>query len=505
MAKVSKELLKRWDKLCADIQNATVVAFHETPAQKQERIARVKTDYKYFFEYYFPHYAKSETASFHIEFANIIKNNKKIDAVWEAYRSSAKSVHGTMGVVLWLKICGELDGYLQVSNTQDAAIKLIGAVQAELMYNARFIHDFGKQVGNGNWSDGYFVDKDGISYHALGIGQSPRGVREAEKRPNYINVDDADTQKRCQNERLVKRAVEWILDDLRGCFDASDDSSERLAIVNNRIHKNSILATFLREMPHAYHLKVNATDEDGNPTWAAKTSKEYWIKKKSETPYRSYQREFMNNPIEAGLVFKDEWIVYVEPLELVQYDALVCYGDLSYTAQGDYKAIVLLGKKGKDTTVLDAFVQQTSINNAVKWWYDLEDSFPSNVACTHYFEGNFIQDKFSDDFDAEGDVRGWYLNIVSDKRSKPNKFLRIEKMSGLFERGNIYFSERKKRNNNMKMLIDQILAFEKGSGANDDGPDAVEGGLYYLNRKANTKGFAARFGETISSLAKKIY
>ena len=37
----------------------------------------------------------------------------------------------------------------------------------------------------------------------------------------------------------------------------------------------------------------------------------------------------------------------------------------------------------------------------------------------------------------------------------------------------------------MIRLASQFLAFEKGSKVNDDGPDAVEGGIFILNEKTH--------------------
>ena len=110
-------------------------------------------------------------------------------------------------------------------------------------------------------------------------------------------------------------------------------------------------------------------------------------------------------------------------------------------------------------------------------------------------EGLFAMDEFVSDFDNEGDKRGYYIPIVADKRSKADKFDRIESLAGYFERKNVWFNSEQK-NADMQVLIDQFLAFEKGSGAHDDGPDAVHGAFKWLigrNRQsANQYAFGAR-------------
>jgi hypothetical protein len=47
----------------------------------------------------------------------------------------------------------------------------------------------------------------------------------------------------------------------------------------------------------------------------------------------------------------------------------------------------------------------------------------------------------------------------------------------------------------MQVLIDQFLAFEKGSNSHDDGPDATHGAFSYLNQKNRISRASYAFGE----------
>ena len=55
-------------------------------------------------------------------------------------------------------------------------------------------------------------------------------------------------------------------------------------------------------------------------------------------------------------------------------------------------------------------------------------------------------------------------------------------MAGHFERLNVWFSDDEKNYQGQVNLIAQLLAFEKGSGANDDGPDALQSAISELNK-----------------------
>ena len=51
----------------------------------------------------------------------------------------------------------------------------------------------------------------------------------------------------------------------------------------------------------------------------------------------------------------------------------------------------------------------------------------------------------------------------------------------------------------MQTLIDQFLAFEKGSGAHDDGPDAVHGAFKWLSTRARKSNGTYAFGARVNN------
>lgn len=489
MSNVASKDIKKWEEHCAEIQMLGTLDPNDDPVQKARRRERAKKDYRFFFEYYFPHYAKSKCSWFQIRAANKLKKGIKISMLLEWFRSSAKSTHASIGYPLWLKINNELNVFLLVGENETKAKKLLSDVQAELQYNPRFINDFGEQFSYGNWEEGNFVTKDDKAFFSLGMGQSPRGIRHHEHRPDLILVDDVDTKKRCKNPRLVGEAVDWVTEDLMGCFDEDENARQRMIIANNRIAKTSIFSGLVAALINAYHLKVNAVDKNGNPSWPQRHSKQYWITKEANTTYRGYQANYMNNPITVGKIFQASWIQWKKLPKLSQYDSIIAYLDPSYRATGDHKAIKIWGKIGRELHLIKAFVRQCDITEAVKWTYDVDLTWPDDATINYYVEGNFIQDDFINDFDEEGDERGWYVPIIADKRQKPDKFDRIEKISAFYKRGNVYYNEAEKDNADMKKSIEHLLAFEKGSGAPDDSPDADEGAIWLLMKRTRMASF----------------
>lgn len=505
------KLIADYDKHCKRIAQATTININETAQAKLDRTRHLEQHYVRWFEYYFPDFASVKCAWFHERMAQDVINNKRLRYLAELFRSAGKSVHIDMGIPLYLYLAkNDLKFMLLVGETDPKAKQLLSAIQAELQFNNRIKNDYGEKFSQGSWAEGDFTTTDGIKFMSLGFGQNPRGAREGANRPDYIVVDDVDSKKHVNNDRLMRESVDYITEDIWGCFDSSATGTERFIYANNNFHKNSItnrLKAFFKETKqknkaakdgttHFEVLTVCAVQdlETFTPEWPEKANAAYWKEKYENMPYRSFMREYMHKHIADGSIFQQQDILYAHPLPLKNYDALCLYGDLSYKDRGDYKAMVLVGKKGKEFHILLTYLRQKSRADAANWLYDVYERFNlKHYNIRYLIEGLFAMDEFINDFDVEGEKRGYYIPVVADKRPKENKFDRIESISGFFERHNVFFNARM-NNADMTTLTDQFLAFEKGSNAHDDGPDAVHGAFMELNKDTYSSKTEYAFG-----------
>ena len=133
----------------------------------------------------------------------------------------AKSTHFDVFIPLWLIFQPKklINVMVIVSKSEDAANGLLGDIQAELEANQRIINDFGPQKSEGDWQEGSFVARCGVAFFSRGRGQSPRGLRYKEARPDYIVIDDLDDDELCRNERRVHEMTEWVKTALFGALD----------------------------------------------------------------------------------------------------------------------------------------------------------------------------------------------------------------------------------------------------------------------------------------------
>lgn len=503
-----KKSYAEWQEHCKRVQSLTDLSalVNESPVQKDKRIKRLQKDYAAFCEYYFPHFLtlRDKTtgevirtvhnAPFHNSAALKVKNTPNLKAVFKWPRGHAKSTHFDIFLPLWLMFQPKrlINVMVVVGKSEESAIGLLSDIQAELEFNQRIIADFGEQKAVGNWQEGQFVTQSDVAFFARGRGQSPRGLRYKEARPDYIVIDDLDDDELCRNEKRVKDLTDWVKEAL---FGALDVGRGRFIMVGNLISKNSVLAN-IAATKGVYVSEIKAVDKDGEPVW-----KEKWTKQEAEEAaafmgYRSWQKEMMHNPIKDGTIFRHDWIRYKKVLPLHKYEMLVCYTDPSFksTTANDYKASRVWGKIGNELHLIDCYVRQDTVSGMVRWLYNLYESTRDKVAIRFFMEANFMQDIILDEFTTEGNLRGYQLPILPDKRKKPEKIQRIEAISPLWERGFVFYNEALKDTPDMQVGIEQTLSLERGSRVHDDAPDADEGAIWYLQRNTRQESFKPMFG-----------
>lgn len=455
----------------------------ESALEKEARKEALLKNYSKFCQHYFAEYCSSPMAPFHTSTVHYLKRtwNKVMLLQWS--REFGKSVHANFMYPIYQLLRGELSGFIGYSANQDLAMRLMMDMKIALEANAKIIYDYGLQK-SGKWEMDQFVTTGGIGFYAFGTDQTVRGTRFGHRRPNMASVDDLNDMRTLKNDKLSREKYERVKEDLMPAL-----STERwqLLIPQNKFHRNTVTALFEHDLElkgKVYVSKVNLMDDKGKSNWPKHITTEQAQDKVQAMGYLSSQREFFNNPIEEGQIFKRDHIKWGKRLPWNQYDHLVSYTDPSYrnNQKSDYKATLLIGRKGSDYHMLRARVDKVSTETMFIWCYDFDEEVGDPALIRHYMEANFIQDMHFKALDPLEKRYGRRLRIMGDDRSKPDKFQRISSLEPLFTFGKIIFDKTQQDDPGMNRLINQLLAFEKGSNINDDGPDAMEGGIFKLDQ-----------------------
>ncbi len=473
--------LAQFEALKKSIERSTDVNLYETTSVCATRRERLEKDPEAWYMYYFPHYCTCPPAAFHRRATKRVVQHPEWYEVRAWSRELAKSTR-TMLDVLYLSLTGQKKNIIMCSNSLDNAVRLLTPYRAELEANARIMQDYGAQVRAGSWAEDEFITTSGVAYRGIGAGQSPRGTRNGAQRPDVILIDDIDTDTDCLNPDMVEKKWRWIE---RALLPTRSVSGSTLIIFcGNIIAEDCIIHRAIEYADHADI--INIRDSSGHSTWAEKNTEADINRILSKISYISAQGEYFNNPITQGRVFGALTYAPVPPMST--YDALCCYTDPSFrdTKKNDYKATVLVGRKGDKFYVIRAYVEQTSISRMIDWHYDIAEVVGSR-SCYYYMEANFMQDTLLKEFYERGARRGTVITIQGDTRKKDNKFTRIESaLEPLVRTSRLIFNIDQKDTQGMKTMDDQFSALSPRSRAHDDAPDAVEGAVYILNSKLLT-------------------
>ena len=481
-----KQAQSGWEDYVKNFLADVEIDPEETPEEKQRRIARLESDPVAWCRYYFPKYCSSPFAAFHIRAIRRIVKNTNTYEVWPWARELAKSAIA-MFVILYLALTGQIKCLLLVSATEDSAKRLLEPYMIELMKNPRIRNDYGEQVVFGKWEEGNFVAKCGCAFRALGAGNKPRGTRNENIRPDFILVDDIDTDEEVRNPDRITDKWEWIEGALIPTTSVNKD--KRILFVGNIIGNDT---TITRAMTQADYAEiVNIRDKNNLSTWPEKNSEEAIDRQLALISFAAGQKEYFNNPISEGDVFKAATWGKCPPLR--RFPFLVAYADPA-TSNRDKKssctkALILLGFLDGKYYVLNARVDHATTDAFIQWFYDLRDYVGGAVPVYYYIENNGLQNPFYEQvflpkFAERGKSDGNSIGVTPDARNKGDKFTRIEgTLEPLVRNAALVFNEAEAANPHMKRLETQFLTVTPKLSAPCDGVDATEGGVYIIREK----------------------
>ena len=474
------------------VSNADV-DIHEPPEQRARRRAKLEADPEEWFAYYFHRYCKCRPAAFHRKATKRLLADPNVYEVRAWSRELAKSARSMMEIC-YLALTGKVRNVLVVSNSYDNACRLLDPFKNQLQNDLRITLDYGPQPVEGKWEDGEFTARCGCSFRALGAGQSPRGTRNAETRPDFILIDDLDTDEACRNPDRVRQTWEWVESALLPTRSVSEAC--RVLFNGNVIAKDSCIT---RAMKMATHVDViNIRDKQGRSTWPEKNSEEDIDRILGQISARAAQQEYFNNPLSEGDVFRELTWGKMPPMKKFRY--LVCYGDPApsenKSRQSSTKAVVLAGLLKGVLYVFDCRLDRGLNSEFIEWYAALDNEVGTEATVYNVMENNKLQDPFFQQVfkplvqekRREIDIRtGRTFNILPDTKKKTDKATRIEaNLEPMNSTGRMILNEEQRDNPHMKRLEEQFLMFTLSLKYPADGPDCVEGALRWLRDKAAT-------------------
>ncbi|MEG1762755.1 MAG: hypothetical protein RR256_03990, partial [Bacteroidales bacterium] len=484
MKTIDKQAQERYlNKLRLIKENAAENPF-ETKEEQMQRIEKAKKDVAFFVRYYFPHYATAESADFQLKLANRVAKSKTCTELVRWGRGLAKSVWCDTILPIWLYARGERLFCVLVGNNYAAAKELLSGIQAEFEANARLLHDFGKQKCIGTWEEGNFTTKDGrFMGKALGMGQSPRGLRKMAQRPNYIVADDLEDKETIKNPNRQDEIVTWIEKDL---LPTMDGDTRRYLHPNNDFAPRTIQNRLQTLHPNWHVDTIKAYDKETYlPAWSSKYNATYYQELEHTLGPLAAHAEYLHEPVVEGKIFTSELFVFAKMPPLNHFKIIVGHWDVAYSGKNDYNAVKVWGLHGLNFWHLKSFCKQCKMEEAVRFMYEYEKTLPPSIRIVWRVESQFWNEPVKQAIEKVRLEYNRFLNLSIVTRSTTHKYERMLSMHPYYQGERIYYNIAEEANPSMQEGIQQTKGIEPGYHTHDDGPDADQQAIEFLSAFVN--------------------
>lgn len=280
-----------------------------------------------------------------------------------------------------------------------------------------------------------------------------------------IIIDDPLKPADCESELRRERVNARFNNTIRSRVNSEETP---IIVIMQRLHDHD-LAGFLLGGGSGdvwENLVLKAEDEDGNPLWPEKHSRDDLAKLRNADP-ETYAAQYMQSPMVAtGNIFRKEWFRYYEPHELpVMFDKKFQSWDFTFknTVAADNVCGQLWGKKGPRFYLLDMVVCKMGFTESISQMLLMTQNHPDAIA-------KYVEEK------ANGAA---IIDTLSSKVPgiipvvpKESKVARAHAVSPLFQAGNVYIPAKAPWRFDYE---DELTKFP--NAAHDDRVDATSQGL----------------------------
>jgi predicted phage terminase large subunit-like protein len=394
---------------------------------------------------------------------------------------------------------------LMIGESADTAEANLATLAHEIETNELLLEDFphlraavdprGQTV---KWTDRQLVFANYATVRAKGMGARMRGMKYRQRRPDMAILDDPESPETADTFLKRERHKRWF----GGTFMGLGTSDWDVYVIGNLPHHDCLIAGLVLDprwdgklwraenIPKRENERypVGNTKEDGSALWP-----EEWPLARLEQ-YRNepnvgnlgYAREMMNDPREeenkAFSLSEFEFFNYEE--EKPTYDEMVISIDPAggenpgevRRGKRDYCAVVAMGRKRDNTIdVVDAVLKKVLPDAQIDIALDMYTRYEASISV----EENMYKNLLKTSMEKRAKERGLYP-VVRVRTSAQNKITRILSLQPPIRRRNIRFAAHL-----IEKAPELFAQFDEFPGTYDDGPDAVEGGLRQLERRAS--------------------
>lgn len=265
-------------------------------------------------EVLFAHRHGDKTPDFHHDLINQWHDAKLDRIVTEGFRGGGKSTRAEEFVLIRTGF-REFANCLIVGASEDRAMERLTAIKHEIESNEDYI-DLFEELKSAVWTEHKVVLANGVCIQARGRGQSLRGVKYLDKRPDLLLIDDLEDDEDVSTPEARRKTQRWLYRTLLPAL----DKRAMIRYIGNRLDRDAVIVR-VSEDPNWHHQRfpIKHRDPKGEweATWPARFPLSYIENTEAEYARQGMLTEFMQEYMcEAGaeseMTFKRDQ-VKVEP------------------------------------------------------------------------------------------------------------------------------------------------------------------------------------------------
>lgn len=443
-----------------------------------------------FFVYYHSEYVKYAFADFHLDmFGDIddmLANNIR-EVAWIIFRESAKT--SIAKILVEYLIATKKKEYINIDSFDKAnAEAILFDIAGSLSQNPRLVEDYGKLYTKKRSQDemkisrlGKFLTTNGVMVEAHSTQESVRGRLYEDKRPDFLLLDDFETNKTKESSAYTEQIKSHINE-----FATGLDSKANILYLGNYISNHGVVQSLMDRGKQDKGLRVRNVPliSQGKLTWKQKyamtdeeakaTGKVSVEDKRRQVAPSVFSAEFLNDPIDAeNQIFKREYFQY-RSLEDVTHKNTSRFMTIDTKATDEKNAgvdfigvcINIVDQENKWNVIARRYKFSTSelINFMFKMWGDWKLDV-IGIEQTAFVEG------MKNSLEQEMHRRNTFMNITPLSHKGTMKQIRIKNsLESRYSHRQIYHLT-VAGENQCADLEEELLVFPKG--IHDDVADAT--------------------------------
>lgn len=279
-------------------------------------------DFFWFFRIYCNEYIQYPIAPYQKEMFQIAQENTIRLAAITAFRGSAKSTIFSLAYPMWAVLGEERRKYvLIVCQTQQLAQQTLTNIKQELLVNQMIVKDYHLEQNQklDEWNaDTIVIPTLDARISAISIGESIRGLRHRQYRPDLIILDDIEDVASSRTKEGRDKLWQFVNAELLPI----GDTSTRIVFIGNLVHLDSVMM----KLRHII-LEKNEKEMVYREFPLIKNNKCLWPGKFVDNKSIEKLRSSIPNPID----YEREYMLHISPEEgrIINFEDIRYYDDLN--------------------------------------------------------------------------------------------------------------------------------------------------------------------------------